>query len=617
MGEPAASQGPSLDFEWEVGVFRALRRLWRALTPAPTAPPQGSVPLDEVAGRAGIVASMLAGAPLRVLPARSEGGIRGRDVLMPPRLAVTADPEVNAGLYVLRAAVAGASVRAGRWPGMTGLAADLDQVARGVALVTDELPAFRETWRAACALVLAQRPDPSSLRGQARADEEARQALLRGEAIPVIPTLRREGPEAPPVPLWGRWFAPDDVAEAEIPPEGARPPGDGTEIAAPAVEEVHRVTLSKKKQAEAVLQHTFEKVDVAESFTGVMRPDDGSDELAEHADALSELDLRQVVRGGEAGSLYRAEIAIDADVPDVYGVAPTERGIPYPEWDARAGAYRPDWCVVYPAVVPASKPALAAAALTRHAKEVAALTRRLEDHRTRLAMVDRQPEGDELDLTAVVDDVAARAAGREGNSRVYLRPERRRRDVATTVLLDVSLSADAWVGDRRVLDVARDAVCVLGEVADRLGDRLQILAFASNTRRCCRVWAVKGWHDPWRAARGRLYALEAQGYTRIGPALRHATAGLARVGADRRLLLLVSDGKPTDQDRYEGRHGIADVRMALREAARERITTHALTVETRARDHLPGMLGAGAWHILPSPDQLPAALGEVYGRLSA
>lgn len=618
-----ASSGPSLELDWEVGAFQLLRRLWRAITPAAARPPEGSVALEAVVDRARMVASMMAGQPLRVLPARSEGGVRGRDVLMPARMAVGPDAEVNAGLYVLRAAIAGAMVRVGRRPphparGPTTtdtLAADLDHVERAVALATGELPALAETWSAACRLVLAARPAPASLRGLARAEEEARQALLSGERIPAIPPLERLGPDAPPLPLWGRWFGAQDASEAELLPEDARPPGDGTEIEAPAVEAVTRMTLNKKRQEEAVLQHTFEKVDVAENFTGVMRPDDGTDELAAHAEALKDLDLREVVRGGEAGSLYRAEIALDVEVPDVYGVDTSERGIPYPEWDNRAGRYRPGWCSVYPARVPASKPTLAAEAVTRHHRVIEALARRLEDHRTRMAMIDRQPEGDELDITAVVDNYASRAAGRAGTNRLYCRPERRRRDVATTVLLDVSLSADAWVGDRRVLDVAREAICVLGEVADRLGDRFEVLAFASNTRRCCRVWTVKGWDDPWQAARGRLFALEAQGYTRIGPALRHAAAGLARVGADRRLLLLVSDGKPTDQDRYEGRHGIADVRMALQEAERARITTHALTVETRARDYLPAMLGVGAWHILPSPDRLPAALGEVYGRL--
>jgi nitric oxide reductase NorD protein len=230
--------------------------------------------------------------------------------------------------------------------------------------------------------------------------------------------------------------------------------------------------------------------------------------------------------------------------------------------------------------------------------------------------VGRQFDGEDVDVSALVDAHAAARAGRGDDPRLYLRQQKRRRDFATTVLLDVSLSTDSWVENRRVLDVAREAILVLGEVADELGDRLQLLAFASHTRNRCRVWEVKGWREPWALGRARLGALEPQGYTRIGPALRHATECLAAEPADRRLLLLVSDGKPTDYDRYEGRYGVADVRQALREAERREVCAHALAVDAVARDYLPPMFGPGAWHVLPHADHLPAVLTTVYGRLT-
>jgi nitric oxide reductase NorD protein len=102
----------------------------------------------------------------------------------------------------------------------------------------------------------------------------------------------------------------------------------------------------------------------------------------------------------------------------------------------------------------------------------------------------------------------------------------------------------------------------------------------------------------------------------MGPALRHATTELAAEPADRRLLLLVSDGKPTDYDRYEGRYGVADIRQALREADRAGVHTHALAVDATARDYLPPMFGAGNWDILSHPEQLSEVLTTVYGRLT-
>ena len=117
----------------------------------------------------------------------------------------------------------------------------------------------------------------------------------------------------------------------------------------------------------------------------------------------------------------------------------------------------------------------------------------------------------ELWAGGTVDARADLAAGRSPSSRLYQTRRARDRDVATTVLLDLSLSSDSWIRGERVLDVSREAVLVLGEVADRLGDRLQILGFASSTRHRVRVWSVRDWHEPWSVGRRALGRLVPQG----------------------------------------------------------------------------------------------------------
>lgn len=418
--------------------------------------------------------------------------------------------------------------------------------------------------------------------------------------------------------MWGELVrAPAPAQALDAKGDTQSGPSTGTERKGKPVDEVERVTIDENKAKEQVVQHVFEKVETLDEHKGQVQKMDGSDELDDHAEALDEVDMRQVIRGGErAQSLYRAEVGIDADVPDVSDVRPDERGIPYDEWDAGAGRYKPAWCTVYPTPMGPGDARWAAEALPRQRALVEDLHRRLVIHRTRRSPCRGERDGDDLDMDALVDQHAERRAGRGPSDRVYIRKLRRARGFATTVLLDISLSTDAWVANRRVLDVAREAILVLGEVADRLGDPLQVLAFASNTRNRCRVWNVRDWADPWEIGRARLGALRPQGYTRIGPALRHAAAELERTEADRKLLLLVSDGKPTDFDRYEGRYGVADIRQALREASARGISTHGLAVDAVARDHLPAMLGPGAWHILPDPKRLPEALTTVYGKLT-
>jgi nitric oxide reductase NorD protein len=168
-----------------------------------------------------------------------------------------------------------------------------------------------------------------------------------------------------------------------------------------------------------------------------------------------------------------------------------------------------------------------------------------------------------------------------------------------------------------VLDVSREAVLVLGEVADRLGDEVRVIGFASHTRNRCRVFDVRRWGEPWSLAKARLGALKPQGYTRIGPALRYAIDEACLPDAQRRLVLLISDGKPTDYDRYEGTHGVEDVRQAVREASRRGVWVHGLTIDTVARGYFPAMLGAGHWEILPRVDALPQALAAAYARMAS
>jgi nitric oxide reductase NorD protein len=222
----------------------------------------------------------------------------------------------------------------------------------------------------------------------------------------------------------------------------------------------------------------------------------------------------------------------------------------------------------------------------------------------------RQPDGPDVDVDALVQRHAALASGHAGPDRLYCARRRHARDLGILVLLDASLSSDAWVAGHRVLDVTRDATLVLAEAMVESSAAVGVAAFASHTRRDCRFLGIKGFDEPWDGAFRRLASLEPAGYTRIGPALRHATAVIQRVPVRRRLVLVVSDGKPTDYDRYEGRYGIADVRQAVREAEQRAVRVFALAVDGAARAHLPALFGHGGYALLPRPEALIGALAR-------
>src|SRR5690606_36468471 len=186
---------------------------------------------------------------------------------------------------------------------------------------------------------------------------------------------------------------------------------------------------------------------------------------------------------------------------------------------------------------------------------------------------------------AVVERHAALASGHPGPDRLYRARLRSAPELAVLLLIDASVSTDGWIQERRVLDEELESALVLADALDGLGVELAIASFHSHTRRDCRFDVVKAMSEPWHGGKAerRLASIEPAGYTRIGPALRHASGLLERASARRRLLLLITDAKPNDYDRYEGSYGIADVRQAVREAERAGIHVHALAIDPRAR----------------------------------
>ena len=164
------------------------------------------------------------------------------------------------------------------------------------------------------------------------------------------------------------------------------------------------------------------------------------------------------------------------------------------------------------------------------------------------------------------------------------------------------------------MDVLKESMLVLGDVIAEYQDRLAIGAFYSNTRQDCRYVEVKRFDESWAHCHPKLVGLHPTGYTRIGPALRHGTELLSQIPARKKLLLLVSDGKPTDYDRYEGAHGVGDVRQAIREAARDGVLVHALAYDPAARAQVPAMFGPGGYTFVRHPADLTEAVAEAFGR---
>lgn len=207
------------------------------------------------------------------------------------------------------------------------------------------------------------------------------------------------------------------------------------------------------------------------------------------------------------------------------------------------------------------------------------------------------------------------AAGGQGSDRIHLMSRPQVHDLAVTILVDVSLSTDSWSDNRRVLDVEKEALLILAHGLSACGDNHSILTFTSRRRDWVRVETVKAFNEAMGPlVEARIAALKPGYYTRIGAAIRHASAELRRQ-PNRKLLLVLTDGKPNDIDHYEGRFALEDSRRAVTEARRSGINTFAVTVDREAKSYVPAMFGQNGYAVVGNISRLPAALPAIYRNL--
>jgi hypothetical protein len=299
-------------------------------------------------------------------------------------------------------------------------------------------------------------------------------------------------------------------------------------------------------------------------------------------------------------------------------VAADERGVAiatYPEWDRAAGLERPAWTTISDA-----RPAMGDAralecALDRLGGFRQRVARLLRGARVgRAARLKRQPEGFDLDLDAAVDAAVALRTGDLPDERIHRASGRRARDVATMVLVDVSESTRDRVGSASVLEIEKLAVAALGSAMEALGDRFAIRAFASCGRDDVRMIRVKDFADPFdAAAMGRLAGLAPGLSTRLGAALRHVGAELAPVRSHRKLVLVLTDGEPSDIDVADPLDLLEDARRAALSLKRGGIDVFGVTLGPAASAAVFGRANAMPARRL---EDLPSRLSELYFRLA-
>jgi nitric oxide reductase NorD protein len=525
---------------------------------------------------------------------------------LPSEIAVFPDKSLNRDLYIWLAALAASDI-APNQPWFIR-----NQRACQSALIT--FPGLRPRYERLVAAHIERRMPVDKLLPDEAAQEEAiRQALTHPTSVAGLPPLNSRKSRPPqPVLLW--LIASNTVISGgKIPDPGEQLPSEGSgnsehEKKAHKAEQVE----TPDNEAPMLIMFRAESLPTWAEYVKVNRAyDDDEDPNAKNV--ANDLDKLSLTRDGETSV---SRVKFDLDLPSAAeDDTPIGPGIPLPEWDYRKSVMHQDHCSVQPMIAHDAEPAELPDFLVATAKKLRGQFAALTPQRRWLKA---QQDGAELDVDACVRNHADRNSGHTPETGGYLAQARCERDLACLLLADLSMSTDAWISDsHRIVDVIRDSLLLFSEALSATGDRFGIYGFSSLRRQNIRFHILKDFNGRYNAAaRGRILAIKPGFYTRMGAAIRQAANILYEQPAGRRLLLIITDGKPNDLDLYDSRYGIEDTRMAVHEARRMGLTPFCVTIDREAGSYLPYIFGPAGFCVIRKPEDLPRRLPLLYAQLT-
>jgi len=552
--------------------------------------------LNDIKPRLTLLASALTGKPIEIFPAEREGGYKNNNFFLPISFSALRTFEENLSFYLFR------------------------------TLYLSEQKALDLNWTI---------EEPSLEVSQQKALETAPVVLEKiFSDYPVTKKIhetittyfQQKATEKKPADfswLYGKWMKNEPEVKTDNQlhnfsdkVKNAVEKQPKTVIKATAVEEVITLEVDKKQQEDYVMTHNFEKVETVDEFSGNWRDFDGSDELEDHQDALEELSMKFTVRVDDiAHSVYQAEFIENTTISE--SAETDEKGfhLKYDEWDYSKHAYKENYCKVYPKTQLKTDADYYKNTIAKNASTLMGLRKMLTNVNNKMQQQRRQTQGEEFDIDAITDLFVDVHSKRTPSENIYVSNRKKDKDLSILLLLDISLSSDSYAAGNRVLDVEKEVSILFGEIMNEFNIDFSIDSFYSKTRNYASYLTLKDFDENWNTAKHKIGAVSPSGYTRIGAALRHAGARMDTRKTKNKWIILISDGKPNDFDKYEGKHGINDVKQALRELNERNINSYALAIEAQAKYYLPQMFGQNHYQILTTPVELLQSLVKLYEKI--
>jgi len=483
-----------------------------------------------------------------------------------------------------------------------------------VSQLLNQFPALKSRYQALVKAHLIQRPDLKKLKPeQQQAEQLICQALLNPQqftqqADPILISLA-------PVPLW---LYPENSIKFKQQKKQELAEQDGED----GSKTKQIKGDNKKRKAERVdnqdgkdgfLGVRMENIFSWSEFVNVDRTTDDS----EDEDALTTANDMEMISVTQDNQRSASKLKLNLDLPaEEYDDIALGEGIPLPEWDYKKQRLQIDYCHLQCFL---ARDSIATPLPDKLKKQARELRRQFEILRPQRVWTNRQNDGIELDLENYISHLTERKLGKvSAEMPVYRDCRNQQRDLSCLLLADLSLSTDTWINNEaRIIDVIQDSLFLFSEALSSTQDRFALYGFSSRYRSHIRFHQIKAFNENYNnKIRGRIASIKPGYYTRMGAAIRYANQLLEKEQSQQRLLLILTDGKPNDLDKYEGRYGSEDTRQAIHECKQAGIKPFCVTVDEQSEDYLPYLFGHQSYAFIKQAEALPKKLALLYAKLT-
>jgi hypothetical protein len=330
---------------------------------------------------------------------------------------------------------------------------------------------------------------------------------------------------------------------------------------------------------------------------------------------------------GEFDELDGSEAWSEGETPE-QDLEAGEVAFNYDEWDRELVDHRVGWCRVIEKKVKRGSRDFVDDTRERYKGVVSSIRHQFQLMKPEnLTKIANEIDGEDYDLNAVVDFFIDRRADGQQSERIYTKRLRRRRDVAVSFLLDQSSSTARTIGrhplqpythpGRRIIEIEKEGLVLMSEALEAVGDVYAINGFTSEGRRNVKFYVLKDFQEHYSdEVMRRIGGISYQNNTRLGAAIRHASAKLEKQEARTRLLIVLSDGRPYDHDYGDARYAREDTREALIDAKSRGITPFCITIDRESESELRDLYGEIGYTIIDDVMSLPERLPGIYRRLT-